>query len=247
MAEWLKALQAPSGQSLKALGSFSCWEIIRQLKELLESLTKKRALTILLAGEGSKGHVAKSEPDLEKKVKEEGKKPTSAVGILKKSGGLVIAPQKDGRVRFECSSIGWIHMLRGVRRGVAQSGLILILCIVLHSMDIFQSLLFKLAPSLAGRALCSLMGFYSAGLTLTILLAALLTWDANPYSMLPGSSHQPHVPEHQVPQEHFPEHAVAHRSEPGEIELKQPLLLDQERQTELEKGRMSSIPSPMVI
>ncbi|KAM7249895.1 hypothetical protein ACFE04_019674 [Oxalis oulophora] len=101
-------------------------------------------------------------------------------------------------------------------------------------MDIFQSLLFKLAPSLAGRALCSLMGFYSAGLTLTILLAALLTWDANPYSMLPGSSHQPHVPEHQVPQEHFPEHAVAHRSEPGEIELKQPLLLDQERQTELE-------------
>lgn len=30
--------------------------------------------------------------------------------------------QKDGRVRFESSSIGWIYMLRGVRRGVAQSG-----------------------------------------------------------------------------------------------------------------------------
>lgn len=35
---------------------------------------------------------------------------------------LVIASQKDGRVRFESSSIGWIYMLRGVRRGVAQSG-----------------------------------------------------------------------------------------------------------------------------
>ncbi|KAK7411402.1 hypothetical protein VNO78_02835 [Psophocarpus tetragonolobus] len=30
--------------------------------------------------------------------------------------------QKDGRVRFQSSSIGWIYMLRGVRRGVAQSG-----------------------------------------------------------------------------------------------------------------------------
>ena len=30
--------------------------------------------------------------------------------------------QKNGRVRFDCSSIGWIYMLQGVRRGVAQTG-----------------------------------------------------------------------------------------------------------------------------
>ena len=30
--------------------------------------------------------------------------------------------QKDGRVRCKCSSIGWIYMLQGLRRGVAQSG-----------------------------------------------------------------------------------------------------------------------------
>ena len=30
--------------------------------------------------------------------------------------------QKDGRVRYESPSNGWSYMLRGVRRGVAQSG-----------------------------------------------------------------------------------------------------------------------------
>ena len=63
-------------------------------------------------------------------MKEEGKKPYSAVreaDFIKKAVDYSdwFSPpcaQKDGRVRFECSSIGRIYMLRRVRRGVAQSG-----------------------------------------------------------------------------------------------------------------------------
>lgn len=52
--------------------------------------------------------------------------------------------------------------------------------------------------------------------------------------MLPGPSHQPHVAE-EVPQDGLRDHPVANRTEPLEdIEVKRPLMSDQQRQRELE-------------
>lgn len=119
-----------------------------------------------------------------------------------------------------------------------------LICFYINALEFLLDLLSKVGVSLGGRALCSFvikMGC-PAGLALAMGFAvrALLTGDANPslaHWMLPGPSHQPHVAE-EVPQdalrnEHQP---VANRSDPllGDDEVKQPLMVDQQRQMELE-------------
>lgn len=116
-----------------------------------------------------------------------------------------------------------------------------ILCLQIGGLSFFVYVLSKGAGLVGVKALSFILTKMGCSSTLAFVIGcafrALLTTEATPslaHWVLPGPSHQPHVAE-EVPQEGLRDHPVANRTAPpGDIEVKQPLMGDQQREGELE-------------
>lgn len=135
--------------------------------------------------------------------------------------------------RFRPFAYSFFILLTGV-------GITFLLFFFLGAIDLFWALLAKGAGLVGGKALTFIlkkMGFSS---TLAFVIGrafqALVTTEARPslaHCMLP-SSQQPDVGE-EVPQDAWRDHPVATRSAPpANMEIKQPLMVDHEREIELQ-------------
>lgn len=115
-----------------------------------------------------------------------------------------------------------------------------ILCLQMGACSFFFSVVSKVAGFFGVKALSFLLTKMGCSSTLAFVIGcafrALVTTGATPslaHWVLPGPSHQPHVAE-EVPQEGPRDHTVATRSAPPVgIEVKQPLMGDQQREEEL--------------
>jgi hypothetical protein len=115
-----------------------------------------------------------------------------------------------------------------------------IICLKTGACSFFWYFLSKVGGSLGVKALSFFLVQMGCPATLAFVIGcgcrALVTPEASPSLarwMLPGPSHQPHVAE-EVPQEGLQDQTVAIRSAPPVgIEVKQPLMGDQQRHEEL--------------
>jgi len=116
-----------------------------------------------------------------------------------------------------------------------------IICLKLGGLSVFLYVLSKGAGLAGGKALSFILTKMGCSSTLAFLIGSafrtLVTMEARPslaHCMLPGSSQQPAAGE-EVPQDALRDHPVATRSAPpGDIEVKQPLMGDHEREMELQ-------------
>lgn len=160
--------------------------------------------------------------------------------IVRKGNPISVRPSSNMKIERSFSSVrrNFLFQLIGKRRLIT---VLLLICLMIffyilsREISFFESVLYKIAGLLGGKALSFIFLKLGCPATLAFVLGcafrALVTTEASPslsHCVLPGPSHQPDV------SEEFPNHVCAIRSAPPvDIEVKQPLMGDEQRHQEL--------------